>query len=219
MDYSFIISLSLLLCIICIFSSSSLGGFGGIYYIFRYLEGIEAKVKAWISGIDANIIAWIDSIFAPFEGGQPIGGSCNLSTDCKGWGPAKGTVCCDGICSKPGCQKAGIWYCQKDCGLIGDKCTAPSGTIWPFSGCDISAGLCCDGKCSTTSSCGCRPFDQGCSSHTQCCSKKCNQLNGVDPDLACPCGYVDHGSYACCKRCWPFSGEDKGNCPKWSCGA
>ena len=152
--------------------------------------------------------------YCPKDCPQDIGGDCKASTDCKGWGPKDGTVCCDGKCTKPGCLKAGAWYCPKDCGLAGDKCSAKSGTIWPLSGCDVSAGLCCNGKCATK--CDCKTFDEACHSHTQCCSEKCNQLNGIAKDVACPFGYVDHGYYACCKTGWGT--EDKGNCPKFSCG-
>ena len=62
----------------------------------------------------------------------------------------------------------------------------------------------------------CTCFDGGCSNHTQCCSQECNQLNGVATWLACPFGYKDYGTKACCKTMWGTI--DKGNCPVWSCG-
>ena len=153
--------------------------------------------------------------YCPKDCPQPIGGKCVVATDCEGWGPEKGTVCCDGKCTKPGCQKAGAWYCPKDCGMSGDKCDAKSGTGWPFSGCDISAGLCCDGKCSTKCD-TCKTFDEGCGHSSECCSKKCNQLSGVAARLTCPFGYKDHGTTACCKNAWGT--ENKNDCHKWSCG-
>ena len=62
----------------------------------------------------------------------------------------------------------------------------------------------------------CTGFWKLCSKNDDCCSGKCSLLNGVWPDLACPVGHVDHGSYACCKTV--YGTEDKGNCPLWSCG-
>jgi len=49
------------------------------------------------------------------------------------------------ICDLP---VVGVILCAG--GMEGAKCSKPSGTIWPFSGCDVSAGICCDGKCSTS---------------------------------------------------------------------
>lgn len=109
----------------------------------------------------------------------------------------------------------------------GDECFTNNGTVWPFSGCDISAGLCCNGKCSKEP---CNGTEQG----GQCF---------IDSDCK---DWSTFGNIACCKgKCmtkawtgqvctarvegdacnepqgtvWPFSGCDAsaGRCCNGKC--
>lgn len=80
----------------------------------------------------------------PCEGTEQ-GEACTIESDCKGWSVYGEVGCCNNKCVKR------AWYGQRcDAKVEGDACSEPSGTIWPFSGCDISAGMCCNGKCSST---------------------------------------------------------------------
>lgn len=62
----------------------------------------------------------------------------------------------------------------------GSPCSANNGTIWPFSGCNASAGLCCDGKCSVG----------------PCAGTAQGGACGLDSDCA---GWTIDGDVACCK--------------------
>lgn len=80
----------------------------------------------------------------PCEGTEQ-GEKCFIDSDCKGWSVSGNVACCDSKCV----TKA--WSGQVCSAKVqGDECSEPTGTIWPFSGCDVSAGMCCNGKCSST---------------------------------------------------------------------
>lgn len=98
-------------------------------------------------------------------------------------------------------------------GLEGEPCNARSGTPWPFSGCNISAGICCEGKCSKE--CDCKRFGMRCTNNGECCSKRCRNLEGISNRIRCPFGQVNHGSYACCKNA--LGEEDPSKCYNFTC--
>src|SRR5439155_19343652 len=80
-----------------------------------------------------------------------------------------------------------------DAPTAGEPCSESSGTIWPFSGCDISAGSCCNGKCSATP---CPPGGEG---------TPCNKPNGT----IWPASTCDISAGLCCN----------GKCSSVSCTA
>ena len=83
----------------------------------------------------------------------PQGGTCVIDSDCAGWSTFGTIACCNNKCITKAWTGQGC-----NAKVAGSTCTEPSGTIWPFSGCDISAGLCCNGKCSASP---CPPQGQG----------------------------------------------------------
>ena len=92
----------------------------------------------------------------------------------------------------------GTFICPNK-GMAGHPCNAPDGTIWPFSGCDVSAGICCNGKCGS----GCNSSGSGGSGGSSGSSGMSGQ----------PCSAADG-------TIWPFSGCDvsAGICCHKKCG-
>lgn len=86
------------------------------------------------------------------------GGACN-QPDGTIWPfsgcDASAGMCCNKKCSVGPCSAPSPAPCSAPSPapapaphMAGAPCNRPNGTIWPFSGCDVSAGLCCGGKCS-----------------------------------------------------------------------
>lgn len=86
----------------------------------------------------------------------PLGGACTIDMDCAGWAMDGKIACCGEKCvEKP--------WSGAVCGAKGngDACSEPDGTAWPFSGCDVSAGMCCKGKCRTIDHADCSASMKG----------------------------------------------------------
>lgn len=95
----------------------------------------------------------------------PLGGYCNIDMDCKGWSMFGDIACCNHKCEKK--QWSGQICSAR---IQGSPCSEPSGTIWPFSGCDITAGMCCANKEGTGNYCSstpCPPHGEGQSCTTE----------------------------------------------------
>lgn len=75
---------------------------------------------------------------------------------------------------------------------FGAPCHTKSGTIWPFSGCDVSAGICCEGKCARECKSASHPEE----------GKACHAKSGtIWPFSGCDvsAGICCHGR--CAKKC------------------
>lgn len=125
------------------------------------------------------------------------GGKCKLDSDCKGWTIFGDVACCDYKCVTKDWSGQVCNPKRK-----GTKCSAPDGTIWPFSKCDISAGMCCKGKCEPASDSKCKDIGAK--------GSKCKAPSGT----AWPWSGCDITAGACCHgKCKPIKwGSHLGVC-------
>lgn len=121
----------------------------------------------------SNPFSFIDCMLP--SGEQEQGQQCGLDFECKDWTTLGKIACCGNRCIT---KDFPTQMCSAFLSGEGKPCGTPDGTIWPVSGCDISAGICCKGKCSKE----CAPRKQG-----EACT--------VDPDCA---GWTVFGKIACC---------------------
>lgn len=116
----------------------------GILLICGLLCGLLFGIWYAISKFDP--LGAIGKMFTNTFGGRTeLGGSCNLHTDCKGWGPAHDdAACCDGKCT----TKKGGWCPNEGPNAgkgIGGSCNAHTDCNgWGPGATDVA---CCRGRC------------------------------------------------------------------------
>lgn len=138
------LSLTVLLLVVAV-------GIGGVV-VWRFY-----RITDCISG-PFNLL---DCTFAGGDTSQ--GGACGLDFECEGWSALGKVACCNNECVT---KDFTTQTCSAFVAGEGRPCSQPDGTIWPFSGCDVSAGICCNRVCSK--SCAARPQGGECVLDTDC---------------------------------------------------